>query len=138
MVTQEVSKTLNDKNTAYFRVPDIITAAAGSTATIPAARLRDVMWFAIEYGGSQKMFYIVDAPAYLSFSFCNIFNVEETIDIAASSPPNRKSTPTPPSLTAASGSITASRGAPMRFSRPPFPRPRYRSTSSSSPRPTSA
>ncbi len=82
VVTQEVSKTLDGKNTAYFRVPDIITAAAGSTATIPAARLRDVMWFAIEYGGSQKMFYIVDAPAYLSFSFCNIFSVEETIDIA--------------------------------------------------------
>lgn len=81
VVTKEETHTLNDKNTVYFQVKDIITAAHGAAPTIPAARLRDVMWFSIEYGGTQKMFYVVDAPAYLSFVFCNIFNVEETIDI---------------------------------------------------------
>lgn len=52
--------------------------------TPEGARLSDIMLFSIEYCGIQKMCYIVPAPAYLTFSFRNIFNVSEEIDIAGS------------------------------------------------------
>lgn len=66
---------------AYFNVADIILWALNKTEDEVGVDLRDVMYFSIEYAGIQKMCYIVPAPAYLTFSFRNAFNVEEFIDV---------------------------------------------------------
>lgn len=65
----------------YFNVADIILWALNKTEEEVGTDLRDVMYFSIEYAGIQKMCYIVPAPAYLTFSFHNVFNVEEFIDV---------------------------------------------------------
>ena len=66
-------------NIAYFSVADIIQWAISDDGS--HTPLRSVMYFALEYAGTQKMFYIVPAAAYHTFSFRNIFNVPEYIDI---------------------------------------------------------
>lgn len=66
-------------NIAYFSVADIIQWAISDDGS--HTPLRSVMYFALEYAGTQKMFYIIPAAAYLTFSFRNIFNVPEYIDI---------------------------------------------------------
>lgn len=81
VVEKQVSAAFNREFTAYFRVPDIIGWALASTDVASGEKLVDVTCFSISYGTLQKMFYVVPAPAYLTFSFRNIFNVEEFIDV---------------------------------------------------------
>lgn len=66
---------------AYFNVADILLWALNKTEIEVGTDLRDVMFFSIEYAGIQKMCYIVPAPAYLTFSFRNAFNVKEFVDV---------------------------------------------------------
>lgn len=65
----------------YFSVAEIIRIALGKTETTLSVQLRDVLYFSIEYANIQKMCFIVNDPAYLTFSFRNVFNVEEFVDI---------------------------------------------------------
>lgn len=79
VVEKSVQQTFN--GVVYFHVADIILWALNKTEDEVGTDLRDVMYFSIEYAGIQKMCYIVPAPAYLTFSFRNAFNVEEFIDV---------------------------------------------------------
>lgn len=79
VVEKSVQQTFN--GVVYFHVADIILWALNKTEDEVGTDLRDVMYFSIEYAGIQKMCYIVPAPAYLTFSFHNVFNVEEFIDV---------------------------------------------------------
>ncbi len=71
----------NQTGVACFNVADIIRWALNMTDEEAGADLRDVLYFSIEYAGIQKMCYIVPAPAYLTFTFRNVFNVEEYLDV---------------------------------------------------------
>lgn len=82
VVQRSFDKTFNASGAVYFRVAEILQWALGKTEVAVDADLRDVMYFSIEYFGLQKMCYIVPATAYLTFSFHNIYNVEEYIDVA--------------------------------------------------------
>lgn len=80
----EWSETLSlgtDDLSARFSVYSLIRTALNKTDIGVGEDLRDVLYFSVEYGGIQKMFYVVPAQSYLTFSFRNIFNVEEFIDI---------------------------------------------------------
>lgn len=81
LVVVEKSVQQNFNGVAYFNVADIILWALNKTEDEVGTDLRDVMYFSIEYAGIQKMCYIVPAPAYLTFSFHNAFNVKEFIDV---------------------------------------------------------
>lgn len=81
VVTRKVQRSLNNESSAYFSVAEIIKWALNQSDEEAGDELRDVKYFSIEYAGVQKMFFIVPAPAYLTFSFRNIFNVEEYIDV---------------------------------------------------------
>lgn len=72
---------LDSEHSARFYVYSILRMALNMTDIDVGEVLRDVLYFSVEYGGIQKMFYVVPAQAYLTFSFRNIFNVEEFIDI---------------------------------------------------------
>lgn len=72
---------LDSEYSARFSVYSIIKTAFAQTDFGGGGILRDVLYFSVEYGGIQKVFYVVPAQAYLTFSFRNIFNVEEFIDI---------------------------------------------------------
>lgn len=65
----------------FFSVAEIISRALAECEGNEAPTLRDVMYFSIECGDLQKMCYIVPAPAYNRFTFRNMFNVLEYIDI---------------------------------------------------------
>lgn len=79
-VSKSEQRTLQNFVT-YFSVADIIDWALNRTDDAVDEELRDVVYFSIEYFGLQKMCFIVPAPAYLTFSFRNIFNVEEFVDV---------------------------------------------------------
>lgn len=81
VVEKSMPPAFDQSGTAYLSVAEIISWALNQTASEAGDDLRDVMYFSIEYFGIQKMCYIVPAPAYLSFSFHNIFNAEEFIDV---------------------------------------------------------
>lgn len=81
LVTKSETRSLANANTTYFSVPTLLRWALGLTADDPGVELDDVLYFTIAYGPLQKTCYIVPAPAYLTFSFLNIFNVSEFIDI---------------------------------------------------------
>lgn len=81
IVAVEKSVQQNFTGVAYFHVKDIILWALNKTEAEVGTDLRDVMFFSIEYAGIQKMCYIVPAPAYLTFSFRNAFNVKEFVDV---------------------------------------------------------
>lgn len=78
---KSVKRGFNREQTTYFSVNEIIRWALNKTDDEAGENLRDVLYFSIEYFGIQKMCYIVPAEAYLTFSFRNIFNVEEFIDV---------------------------------------------------------
>lgn len=78
---KSVQRALNREDTAYFSVYEIVRWALNKTDDEAGEDLRDVLYFSIEYYGIQKMCYIVPAAAYLTFSFRNIFNVEEYLDV---------------------------------------------------------
>lgn len=77
--TKSVSRILDNEYSTRFEVCQIIGWAIAPDND--GITLRDVLYFSIEYGGIQKTFFIMPSPAYLTFSFRNIFNVEEYIDI---------------------------------------------------------
>lgn len=81
VVRRSVKTDSNQEGIAYFGVYDIIKWALNESDDEVGAVLRDVLYFSIEYAGIQKMCYIVPAAAYLTFSFRNIFNVKEFIDV---------------------------------------------------------
>lgn len=81
VVEKSVMQDFNREGTAYFLVSDIVRWALDKTEDGPGADLCDVLYFSIEYAGIQKMCYIVPASAYLTFSFRNVFNVEEFVDV---------------------------------------------------------
>lgn len=82
MVSKEVAMPFTDGYTAYFHVPDIVKWAINNTEDeLGDDALARVMYFSIEYAGAQKMCYLAPAPAYLTFSFRNIFNVREYVDV---------------------------------------------------------
>ena len=81
VVSKSEYRTLSTRLSTAFRVQDIIEWALNHTDAEAGEDLRDVMYFSIEYGGVQKMCYIVPAPAYLTFSFANAFNVIEYVDV---------------------------------------------------------
>lgn len=68
--------------TAYFNVGSIIRTVTSVPDENHDVRLADVLYFSIEYGPLQKMCYIVRAAPGLTFSFRNIFNVEEFLTVA--------------------------------------------------------
>lgn len=78
---KSVQRGLNREDTAYFSVYEIIRWALNKTDDDAGENLRDVLYFSIEYFGIQKMCYIVPAAAYLTFSFRNIFNAKEFLDV---------------------------------------------------------
>lgn len=82
VVRMAEQKNLGAELTAYFSVADIIKWALNQTDAETEEELADVLYFSIEYAGIQKMFYIVPAPAYLTFAFRNAFNVLEYVDVA--------------------------------------------------------
>lgn len=67
---------------AYFNVGSIIRTVTSEPDENHDVRLADVLYFSIEYGPMQKMCYIVQAAPGLTFSFRNIFNVEEFVTVA--------------------------------------------------------
>lgn len=67
--------------TVYITVDEIIRWALNQTEEEAGVDLTDVLYFSIEYGGIRKMCYFVPDTAYYTFSFRNIFNVTEFIDI---------------------------------------------------------
>ena len=81
VVSGNITRDFNREGIVYFAVSDIVRWAMNMTDEKVAEPLRDVLYFSIEYCGLQKMCYIVPATAYLTFSFRNIFNVEEYIDV---------------------------------------------------------
>lgn len=81
VVQKSEPKGFNQEGIAYFGVYEIIKWALNMSDDEVGEDLRDVLYFSIEYAGIQKMCYIVPAPAYLTFSFRNIFNVEEFLDV---------------------------------------------------------
>lgn len=82
MVQLNMPDGLNTSGVAYFSVGQIINQALEYRPDPDADPvLSDVLYFSIEYYGIQKMCYIVPAPAYLTFSFRNIFNVTEYLDV---------------------------------------------------------
>lgn len=80
-VEKSVVQPFNQECTTYFRVADVIQLALDNSDNSTAEPLRDVLYFSIDYAGIQKMCFIVPAPAYLTFSFRNAFNVEESLDV---------------------------------------------------------
>lgn len=68
-------------NSCWFGIYSIVRWALNLTSEEAGEDLSDVLYFSIEYGGLQKLCYIVPAAAYLTFEFNNIFNVQEFIDI---------------------------------------------------------
>lgn len=81
VVSKSEFRSFNQAATIYFHVYDILRWALNMTDAEVGEDLRDVLYFSIEYGGIQKMCYIVPAPAYLTLSFRNIFNVQEFLDV---------------------------------------------------------
>lgn len=81
VVEKSEFRDLDQENTTYFHVADIIKWALNQSELEAGEDLRDVMYFSIGYAGAQKMCYLVPDPAYLTFSFRNIFNVREYIDV---------------------------------------------------------
>lgn len=81
VVEKSVHQKFDHAGVTYFAVADIIRWALDKTDEEAGVNLRDVLYFSIEYYGIQKMCYIVPAPAYLTFSFRNVFNVEEFLDV---------------------------------------------------------
>lgn len=81
VVARRVRRSFNNESSTFFSVAEIIKWALNMSDEEAGDELRDVKYFSIEYAGVQKMFFIVPAPAYLTFSFRNIFNVEEFIDV---------------------------------------------------------
>lgn len=65
--------------TLSFSVDDLLTAA--TTSPENAGKLEKVSYFAVNYSGAQKIFYILDHPFYLTFRFRNMFNAIEYIDV---------------------------------------------------------
>lgn len=76
MVERRFSRS-SDAPWVSFSVSEIIQFALAESAT-PLAK---VSYFAISHGDIQKVFYIVDDPAYLLFRFRNIFNAPEYLDV---------------------------------------------------------
>lgn len=81
VVEKSINKVFDQEGVTYFDVYDIIDGILDKSGDEVGEGLRDVLYFSIEYAGIQKMCYIVPASAYLTFSFRNIFNVEEFIDV---------------------------------------------------------
>ncbi len=81
VVEKSVSKDISAEGVTYFSVLEILKWVLKTSDTENDVAIRDVMYFSIEYCGIQKLCYIVPAQAYLTFSFRNIFNVEEFFDV---------------------------------------------------------
>ena len=81
VVTKTLSKAFDRNGIVNFSAAEIINWALHKTAEDPGAELRDVLFFSIEYYGIQKLCCIVPAPAYLTFSFRNVYNVTEYVDV---------------------------------------------------------
>ena len=81
IVSFPMQQLFNREDTVYFAVPDIIRHALNMTDQKVEDDLADILYFAIEYGSIRKTCYLEHADAYLTFSFRNIFNVEEFIDV---------------------------------------------------------
>lgn len=80
MIEHTISKTpVEYSGTISFAVNDLIAAA--TSAPDNAGKLAKVSYFAVNYGGAQKIFYILDHPFYLTFRFRNMFNAIEYIDV---------------------------------------------------------
>lgn len=84
VVSKSLQRSLNARSSTVFYVSEIIHWALEQPDDEVGDYLNDVRYFSIEYAGLRKVFYIVPAEAYLTFSFRNIFNVEEYIDIVGS------------------------------------------------------
>lgn len=82
VVWKTETRRFNRENSVCFSVAEIIRWAMNQSEMEAGADLRDVLYFSISYAGKQLMCYIVPAGAYLTFSFRNMFNVEEFIDVA--------------------------------------------------------
>lgn len=82
VVRKEMPPAFNPEGSQYFPVADIIMWALSAKTEEEALSIRDVVYFGIEYNGRHKMCFIVPEPAYLTFSFRNIFNVREYVDVA--------------------------------------------------------
>lgn len=67
--------------TATLDVASIIQKAMKTSADSPSKPLADVAYISVEYNAFQKLFFVVPAPQYLTFTFRNIYNVVEYIDI---------------------------------------------------------
>lgn len=81
VVTREFFYPDGLSNPVQLNVAEIISWATNKTDWTPDVNLSDVLYFSVNYGSVQKLCYITPATAHLSFSFRNIFNIEEFIDI---------------------------------------------------------
>lgn len=81
VIEQNVSRQLDSLLSTQFFVRDIIRWATNQSSIQPEIVLSDLLYFSIEFDDSRKTFYLIQDPAYLTFTFRNIFNVEEYIDI---------------------------------------------------------
>ena len=83
VISKKMSAVFNQEKTAYFNVYDIIEwALAPADGDDDHTQLRDVICFSLEFAGIQKTCFLASSSAYLTFSFRNIFNVKEYIDVA--------------------------------------------------------
>ncbi len=80
VVTKEETKDLINIR-AEFVVQEIIDWARNLTDAETGDDLVDVTFFSIEAHGKQKLCYIIPQAPHLHFSFRNIFNIKEYIDI---------------------------------------------------------
>lgn len=81
VIERSVKHNFSIEPVAHFSVAEIINWALNKTEVEAGEDLRDVIYFSIDYAGVTKTCYIVPATAYLTFSFRNMFNVEEFIDV---------------------------------------------------------
>lgn len=80
-LTKSELRTFNAEHTTYFSMADLLEWAT-DTEDSDKTPLVDILYLSINYGDIQKVLYITPAEAYLTFSFRNIFNVEEFVDVA--------------------------------------------------------
>lgn len=64
-----------------FSVDEILSWALSTKSADTGAEIVKISWFVISHGSARKTCFLVDAPEYLTFSFRNIFNVWEYVDV---------------------------------------------------------
>lgn len=79
-IEREFTRTATSK-WVTFAVSEILNWALNQAESETINAISKVSYFAISHENAQKIFYLVDDPFYLTFSFRNVFNVTEYLDV---------------------------------------------------------